>query len=232
MADQPNPQPTGRGWSNPQIIIAIIGAISTIVVTFIGILPNIIASMQPPTPTPIIVTATPPPTATQPLATFTTTPQSIAVTVTLLPSFAGDATPTTIASTADNTSSDAANETPNVRLMYDAVSFTLLNESGRRLSLEGISFRSEAGTWEARGWGPSIYTSLPAGQCLRLRDRSAGQRQPPAPCVNKIYGLIEVGTVALFWRNTESFDVLHGSDVIATCTVASGECSVTIQVGA
>lgn len=116
----------------------------------------------------------------------------------------------------------------NVRLIYDSVAFTLVNESGDTLSLENVSFRSSAGSWDARMWGPSLYDRLPAGQCFRLRDRSAGQRQPPAPCVNKIFSLIEVGSTGLFWVNVPEFEVMRNGEVIATCAFESAECAIYI----
>ncbi len=115
----------------------------------------------------------------------------------------------------------------NVLLLYDNVSFTLHNRSGQTLSLEGVMFRSAHGTWDARNWGPSLYVSLPDNNCLRLRDASTGNRQPPSVCGN-LYGLQLVGTSALFWLNTDSFDVVRNGAVIATCPTDHESCGVHI----
>jgi hypothetical protein len=99
------------------------------------------------------------------------------------------------------------------------------------LSLEGVTFQSASGTWDARQWGPSIHNSLPANQCLRLRDATAGQRTPPSPCVDHLYGLIEVGASALFWVNTPEFTVWWQGQVITTCATSGSVCSVFIPSG-
>jgi hypothetical protein len=201
MAEQPP-----SSLRNPQIVAAIIGAVATLLVAVITVIPTIINSSQ--TPTPIVVTATVAPTIQQP--TLNSENSQPIQPSTVVPQ------PTEIS------------EPPNVRVFYDGVSFTLLNESGNTLSLEGVSFRSDAGTWDARNWGPSIYDRLPDGQCLRLRDRGAGQRQPPPSCVNKIFSLIEVGSTALFWVNIDNFEVVHSGEVIATCATVGGECGIHI----
>jgi hypothetical protein len=116
----------------------------------------------------------------------------------------------------------------NILLMIDEVAFTLVNQSPQTVSLEGIVFSSANGTWEARSWGPSVFDRLPAGQCLRLRDATVGQRQPPAACRDRIFGLQEVGTAALFWIGVETFDVVRGGETLATCRVSDGECLIAV----
>ena len=78
--------------------------------------------------------------------------------------------------------------------------------------------------------GPSIYIKLPAANCLRLRDASAGQQNPPAACAKPIYGLQVVGTTAMFWVNTDHFDVVRDDQTIATCDTSAGECDVYIPL--
>lgn len=220
---------------NPQVIVAIIGVIGTVIVAVLGIVP-IILNSRPAEPTLIVVTATSiPPTETAvPATTVQAQPTSIpsdvppSATVTPLPAVPTDApvpapTHTSVAPTA------APGVTAgNVLLLYDEVSFSLLNQGGGVLSLENVFFRSTSGEWEARLWGPTVYNSLPAGMCLRLRDASVGQRTPPPPCRDKIYGLQQVGTSALFWIGAQSFDVILNGQTIATCAVASQSCLVNI----
>jgi hypothetical protein len=263
-------QQPSSGLTNPQILVAVIGALTTVIVAAIGVIPNIIASTKPPTPTntPIVITATPIPPSNTPISIViavtaippsdTPIPSAIPASDTPLPSVipatATENPPTSVPTEITVVPSSMvtleppptslpiipttesppvvaqASQPPNVRLMYDGVSFTLLNESGHVLSLEGVHFRGGGKEWDARSWGPSIYVSLPAGWCLRLRDAAAGQRQPPAPCQNKIYGLIEVGSTAFFWRDVASFEVVQNGNVIATCTAedGSGECEVYV----
>lgn len=120
---------------------------------------------------------------------------------------------------------------PNARLLFDGVSLTLINQSGGTLSLVGVTFSSAVGIWEARVWGARVHDRLPAGQCLRLREAAVGQRTPPAECVNRIFGLIEGGGTAMFWRGVDSFNVQRNGEVIATCPTANGVCEVYIPQG-
>lgn len=231
--------------SNPQVVAAIIGGIVTVVVAVVSIIPAIITTQHE---TPIVVTATPPPVTTVALVLPDVLPSATPVVPTTEPAVPTSAqvqlTPIVFPSPTTETElptpifppTAAAPETPptqaaasNVLLMYDGASFTVLNQDTRSLSLEGVFFRSSAGEWEARRWGPGLYNRLPAGRCLRLRDASVGQRNPPAPCVNKIYGLQEVGTPAMFWRNVERFDVVRNEQVIASCVVADQQCSIYIS---
>jgi len=232
--------------SNPQVVAAIIGGIVTVIVAIVGIVPAIITSQKA---TPVVVTATLPPATTVALVLPEVIPSATAVAPTAIPVVPTSAgvqlTPIVYSPVTDTASAPLPTpifpsatvtpETPptqpaaaNVLLMYDGASFTVLNQDTRKLSFEGVFFRSSAGEWEARHWGPSLYNSLPTGMCLRLRDRSVGQRNPPAPCVNKIYGLQEVGTTAMFWRNADRFDVVRSGQVIASCVVADQQCSIYI----
>jgi serine/threonine-protein kinase len=133
----------------------------------------------------------------------------------------------TLAATATNTPVPPTPVPVNAMLLYDDVSFTLHNRSGRTLSLEGVIFRSSSGNWNARSWGVSIYTSVPDNNCLRLRNAASGQRQPPAEC-GGLYGLQLVGRPALFWVNVDQFQVVRDGEVIATCRTDEGRCGVFI----
>lgn len=209
MSQQPKSE---NAFSNPQVIIAGIGGLATLLAALIGILPNL---LQPPapTPTPLVITAT--------------IPVITAATPIIAPTLPAASTlPPAVPTTAPT--NPAPVSAPNVTLLYDEVAFNVVNASGGELSLEGVVFQSSAGTWDAQGWGASLYTSVPDGYCLRLRDATVGQRQPPAPCRDRIYSLIEAGTSALFWRNVDQFEVLQNGAVIATCTVSAGECEVFV----
>ncbi len=241
MSEQP-PAPGSSALSNPQVIAAIVGGIVTVIVAVVGIVPAIIANQNA---TPVVVTATPIPAATVAVVLPTSPPPTavpvvpteaqVQLTAILFvpPTDAQSAAPDlpspvfpSATVPPENPPTQAA--APNVLLMYDDVSFTLLNQTARTLSLEGVVFRSPGGEWEARKWGPSIYNSLPAGKCLRLRDAAVGQRQPPASCVNRIYALQEVGTPAFFWKARDRFEVLRNGEVIASCAAADGQCSIYV----
>ncbi|MEQ8673661.1 MAG: hypothetical protein RLP44_06580 [Aggregatilineales bacterium] len=225
--EQPTPTPaptppSGNAWSSPQVVAAIIGGIVTIAVTFIGVLPTLIGdddpTPTPPPPTVIVVTATEtnqPPTATAEVESVASTPEPTTVVEEIPP------TETAIAQLA----APAPTEVPNLSLLYDDVSFTVHNISGGVRSLEGVVFRSSSGNWDAYSWGPSIYNSLPVNNCLRIRDTTSGQRQPPSQCGN-LYGLILVGQPALFWLNSSTFDVVLNGQTVAVCNSADGACAI------
>lgn len=239
MSDQKPSRPESP-LSNPQVVVTMIGGIVTVIAAIVGIVPAILTAQNA---TPIVVTSTPIPTSTvvatnvPPTNTLAASPVIATEAVQLTD--VGAVQPTALpipelivsqAATAPSlpeTGSQTAS--PNVLLMYDGVSFTMLNQAGRTLSFEGVYFRSNNGaSWEARRWGPSVYNAVPLGKCLRLRDASVGQRNPPAPCVNNIFGLQEVGSTALFWVGVPTFEVVRNEQVIATCTVSDEQCSIAI----
>ena len=216
--------PAGNAWSNPQVIAAIIGGIVTVAVTFIGVLPTLIGdddpTPTPPPPTVVVVAATEtnlPPTAIVEVQSPTATPEPTIVVEESQPTEPAQA----------QQAAPQPTEVPNLSLLYDDVSFTVHNISGGVRSLEGVVFRSSTGNWDAYSWGPSLHNSLPANNCLRLRDTTSGQRQPPSQCGN-LYGLILVGQSALFWLNSSTFDVVLNGQTVAVCNSADGSCAIHI----
>ncbi len=225
MSNQPAPQSTSV-LKNPQIILAMISGVVTLVAAFIGVLPHLLPASPTitPTMTPIVVTATSAPTSIPVVANVLPTdtqlpepaqPTLISLAVTTQSAVTSNAKPIT-------------NGVPNIKLIYDKASFNVLNQSDHPMSLVGVTFRSTSGMWDAQKWGPSIYINLPVANCLRLRDSGSSQHTPPPTCANHIYGLIEVGPAAMFWANTDHFDVVRNDQTIATCETSSGECDVYI----
>lgn len=194
--------------SNPQVLAAVIGGIVTVVVAIIGILPALVNNTPTPTPQPTIVVVT----ATSESTSTLVPVSNVEPTAAIIPA----------------TQFAASSTDGNILLLYDDVSFTLRNQSEQMLSLEGVTFSSTSGQWEARDWGPGVHDKLPASKCLRLRDATVGQRQPPTACRDDIFGLQEVGKSALFWMDVDSFDVLRDGQVIATCRSADGNCLINV----
>lgn len=158
---------------------------------------------------------TPLPTATE-MPTETRTPQP-------------SATAAAVVVPADTATPEPPTAVPgNVLLLQDDVSFTVYNQSRSTVSLEGVVFRSSSGRWNARAWGVSIYGNVPPENCLRLRNINSGQRQPPSICSN-LLGLQLAGSQALFWMNTESYDVVRDGEIIATCSTDADSCEVLIS---
>lgn len=218
MSD-PQPSKAQSSLTNPQVLTAIIGGVVTLIAAILGFLPSVLN--RPPEATAVIV------------VTATSAPPTAAVIEPTLPSAPTDVPATDIAPATEAVvvipTSAPPTETPaaNVLLLWDDVSFTAINIGGGTLSLVGVTFSSAGGFWDARDWGPSLYNSVPSRDCLRLRDATAGQRNPPRECSN-LYGLILVGAPAIFWRGGDSFDVLRDGQVAATCPVAAGRCEVYI----
>jgi hypothetical protein len=113
-----------------------------------------------------------------------------------------------------------------VTLFYDQDAFTIYNMTGGRISLEGIEFKGSDVTWNISPFGGSMR-SLPSNKCLRLRDATVGNRQPPSECGSTNYAFLEIGPRVIFWRG-EYFDVVRDGTVLATCQTAAGKCEIHV----
>jgi hypothetical protein len=234
MTESTPPTKPESPLQNPQIVAAIIGGLVTVLVAIVGIIPAIIN--HPATPTPVIVTATPVPATATAVLVANVVASATPIPPTPVP--ATDVPPTTLPLVQPAATQPPIQLSPvgytgpqqpatgNALLMYDDVSFTVLNQGTAKLSLVGVVFRSKNGEWDARKWGPSLYDRLPANRCLRLRISTSGNRQPPAACGNPIFGLQLVNGTALFWVNVDSFDVVRDDQTIATCQIADKQCVV------
>jgi hypothetical protein len=213
---------------NPQIIAATITALATVTVAVITVIPSVLNNITRETPTAtsavIFVTATSPDTSPVPTTDFNST----TIPTLFIPTATFDIFPTVIPVITQSPIPIATVAQPiSLTLMYDDATFTVLNQSLSTVSLEGVSFRSSIGQWDAAGWGTNIYNSLPSSMCLRLRDFSAGERQPPPSC-SQIYGLIETQGSSLFWLNVDQFEVVVNGTPLTTCFTAAGTCPVSI----
>ena len=241
MSDQP-PQKEPI-LSNPQILVAIVGAATTVLVALIGVLPNMIEASRPPTATPTAIVVT----ATSVAQVATATLDIVFVTEAILPTATQvfiltvtEAVIPTVTQAIISTATEpiiptateiivpTATQIANITLLWDNDSFTVLNAAGQKMSLEGVVFQSSSGSWLASQWGNTIYNALPTAKCVRLRDASVGNRQPPAPCANNIWGLMQVGRTAFFWKDVSSFDVMLNGTLLTTCEVAAGTCGIYI----
>jgi hypothetical protein len=68
---------------------------------------------------------------------------------------------------------------------------------------------------------------VPDGNCVRLRDATAGRRNPPPEC-RSLLSLMEVGSAALFWLKASTFEVLQNGAVIASCATDTDRCAIYI----
>jgi hypothetical protein len=215
MSDHLPPKKQGV-LSNPQILAAVIGGIVTITTAFVGVLPQLLNRSAQPTEV-TIVTVSPPPTNIV-LPTFSAAPTDI-------PAAAQPTVQPTVELIATSIPPTAlASQPANVLLLYDSVSFTIVNQSSVSLSFSNISFTSTSAAFDGSSWGSSV----PSGYCLRLRDATVGQRQPPSECNGNIYSFLEVGGGAIFWRGVDSFEVMQDRQRIAICSVAAERCEIYV----
>jgi hypothetical protein len=239
------PPPPQKLTQNPQIMAALITGFISLMVAIVGIVPALVeASKDDPTPTPppaaaLVATSAPTntlvaqveptaaPTSTPVPPTATTEPVGqpnivpVGSTSTSLPVIGSSPVPADPQPTAD-TSASTSNETvaqePNIRMFFDNRSFTIRNQGGGKKSLTGVSFYSDEGRWDASQWG-LIHEKLTNKDCLRMRDVSTGQQNPPSECQD-LLALLLVGPEVIFWRDADGFRVARNGVEIGVYTVS------------
>lgn len=124
-------------------------------------------------------------------------------------------------------------ESADLRLVYNADSFALINISGRKLNLTPLTFESSSGTLEATRWQTEYLTeplnAFTPDDCLQvwsLDNRSVLAK--PEGCDIR-HGWIVVNNAGLFWKNSDSFVVKYGGQTIATCPVSAGSCNISFS---
>lgn len=193
-------------------------------------------TIVPPTSTPIPPTYTPiPPTLTHtplPSATFTATPL-IPPTRTLSPlitPFVMTPLPTGVPT---NRPTATPILPPDIRLVYDIESLTLINISGRRLDLSQLEFRSDAGEMSVTVWNTEFLTdplnNFTDNDCLQVWGLELNRVQDkPSDCEVR-HGWIAVSNSQLFWQNASSFYVMNDGDVIGQCDVVDRQCDLSLE---
>lgn len=120
--------------------------------------------------------------------------------------------------------------TRQVRLIYDANSFTLLNIGGQRLDISGLSFSNGTQTLHASVWNtPSNTASLysfPSGDCLQVWPQNVRQQAHPTGCKVR-HAWVAVRANQTFWTGG-AFEVRASGTTIGTCQTEAGECVVDL----
>ncbi|MEQ8677897.1 MAG: CAP domain-containing protein [Aggregatilineales bacterium] len=142
---------------------------------------------------------------------------------------------TALASQPEN---DAPNSNPvtvgssDLLLIYDTVSFSLVNTSGADLDLTGLGFASASGVVNISEWDTQFLSrslnAFPPNDCLQawsIFDEEWSVR--PSEC-NVRHAWIAVNEAQMFWTNTDAFTVSRGGAVLATCAVNQGRCEVDL----
>lgn len=122
---------------------------------------------------------------------------------------------------------------PDVRLLWDASTFSLVNVSGGNLDLNGLSFSSDSGEmaitrWQTEYLSAPLY-AIPDGDCLQVWGLGVPQQNKPQAC-NFRHAWVALQAYEQFWTGgAAQFSVNRGADVLAVCNVAQGACEFSLS---
>lgn len=174
-----------------------------------------------------VPTATPP-TAFAPAPLPTETTPQVAATPTAL-SLAPPQAPTRTPIPASPTASPIPS--PDLQLIYDRRSLTLLNVSSAAADLSALVLVHTAGQlpislWQTQ-WLSVSLAAFPAQDCLQVWGwNETAEPAQPGECRYR-RSVITIDPARRFWA-TGPFDVLLGSTRLASCPAAPGSCSVDL----
>jgi hypothetical protein len=124
---------------------------------------------------------------------------------------------------------------PDLLLVYDDDTFTLINVSGKRQYVRLLYFESATGSFSAERWiNPYLSRALEAftpDDCLQIwRTSTSTIPQKPPTCQTR-HSYAIVSPPGQFWRNTDKFIVVNNLEetrTVAVCEVAAGVCPVNL----
>lgn len=122
---------------------------------------------------------------------------------------------------------------PELLLIYDNVSFTIVNTSGRNLDLSAIHFEGAGAELYSQWWlGPinaSLLARIPRDTCLitYVSALSPSAPPPPAECARVTATRGRLSTTQRFWLG-DTFTVLQRDNTAGTCTGGEGRCIVDL----
>jgi hypothetical protein len=114
-----------------------------------------------------------------------------------------------------------------VTLIYSPEALTLLNTSGRALSIAGLSFQGEGSVvpislWDNGFLSASLF-AFPSGDCLMAWPLNTNGQPKPNNCGVR-HAWIAVNGNQTFWLAPASFTVYWGGQPIASCPANAGTC--------
>jgi hypothetical protein len=119
---------------------------------------------------------------------------------------------------------------PEVAIIYDDVSLSLLNRSARRIDVSGMEFVGGAVTVDVTRWTQFVSVSLdsfPSGGCMSMWSwLESGSPSLPDGCNNR-WSVLTLSPNALFWTQG-NFSVYQNGDLLATCRVDAEICEIDI----
>jgi hypothetical protein len=127
----------------------------------------------------------------------------------------------------------------NILLRYDDRSLTLYNASGEVVNVNSLVFVKQVDEdTQRRVRVSSIWTrgevsprALPPGDCYQVWTTLFSILPAPGYCTRQAYYGVQPSND--FWIGDEAgatFDVMVGQDIVATCEVSVGECSVPVRL--
>jgi len=140
-----------------------------------------------------------------------------------------EAQPTLIAT---NSVGTAQQSLPDLYLLYDEQSFSLVNISGTPLDLSGLVFRSESASLPIARWETEFLSqplnNFSAGDCLQAWTFAYDLLPKPDECRFR-HAWVAIPEANAFWQNTQTFSVERNSVVIGRCVVAQERCEITLS---
>lgn len=163
-------------------------------------------------------------------AAFTETPLPATASPTAAP------TETPLSATDVPTAAADGKENTPILLRYDDESLVLMNLSDSRINVSGWSFvqtKSDGSTliFESQRWENGITSTraLDAGECFQVQRNDIGQLDSPDYCDQQSWS--RVSFPRWFWTSDDSdasFEVRRNDKVLATCTISTGECGISL----
>lgn len=130
-----------------------------------------------------------------------------------------------------NSTANNANSNSDLTFVYDSTSFSLINSSGASLDISQLQFESNNGVFSAHQWDTGFLTrslgDFSAGDCLQVWQVGGELLTKPDECRVR-HAWVAVPSSQIFWVNVSEFRVRTGSQVLATCTVANGRCTLNL----
>lgn len=119
-----------------------------------------------------------------------------------------------------------------LRLIYSADSFTIINSSGGNLDMSGLGFASASGALSIGRWDNEFLSrplfDFPPGDCLQAWPMELEEWPFKPSACNIRHAWAGVNYTQVFWANTDFFTVSRRGAVLATCTVSAGVCDVNL----
>ncbi len=132
----------------------------------------------------------------------------------------------------DDASEMVGQQLPDLHLLYDVQSFSLVNVSGEALDLRGIVFNSEAGSLPIEQWETEFLSQplndFSAGDCLQAWTFSYDLLPKPEECRFR-HAWVAIPQSSAFWQDVQTFAVERNGIVIGRCVVAQERCEVSLS---